>query len=289
MKVKLHYEDNKTEAFHKSLKITLPKSWKSGPTSRLLSQFVESYNQTFISSNELNASDLHLMIRKDNECIPLASDAVVIDTIPDRADVYIVHGPSQTILEMKEEEHKIQEEKRLERERTVCCTNFGCNKRFPRGGPYPECRYHLKPPVFHETAKFWSCCPNKKAYDWDDFQKIPGCCVGMCTDKKDDEKQKLFLGGCDLREQATGKTNLKSIDNFNAEEKKQSTPSEDLPSESLLKSLKEVLHDVDIDHELFDQIANGIQSDNPDIVAKEIGKKIKEAFKVIAMEQLRIK
>merc|ERR1712157_98449 len=92
----------------------------------------------------------------------MGSDAIIIDTIPDRSDIYIVHGPSQTKQEMEEMARALAEERRLELERTVACVHFGCKKRFPRGGPYPECQYHKSPPVFHETAKFWSCCPHKK-------------------------------------------------------------------------------------------------------------------------------
>ena len=44
MKVFLHYEDNEDKSFHKSLKITLPKKWKSGPINKLLEFGVESYN-----------------------------------------------------------------------------------------------------------------------------------------------------------------------------------------------------------------------------------------------------
>jgi hypothetical protein len=43
MKVFLRYEDNDDESTHKTLKITLPKSWISSDVS-LLDQFVESYN-----------------------------------------------------------------------------------------------------------------------------------------------------------------------------------------------------------------------------------------------------
>jgi hypothetical protein len=46
-------------------------------------------------------------------------------------------------------------------------------------------RCHKSPPVFHETAKWWSCCPQKKAYDWETFQDIPGCVVrGKGKEKK---------------------------------------------------------------------------------------------------------
>ena len=97
------------------------------------------------------------------------------------------------------------------------CTNFGCNTKYceranhdgpsraaaqipslslsfsvlavlgERASLYAcvgACRHHTKPPVFHETAKYWSCCPHKKAYDWESFMEIKGCAHGMHTDLK---------------------------------------------------------------------------------------------------------
>lgn len=79
----------------------------------------------------------------------------------------------------------------------VRCKNFGCNRYFTRGEQVP-CQYHKSPPIFHETAKWWSCCPNNKAYDFDQFMAIPGCVEGFCSDQGQEGKR--FLGGCDLRE-----------------------------------------------------------------------------------------
>jgi len=176
MKVFLNYEDNENKEFHKALKITLPKSWKTGPVSNLLNQFVESYNAKFQDTNPLQASELHLGIREQQEqtygsmgtaepkMVSICNDAVVIETIPDRSDVYICHGPGRTKADVEAEQKAAQREEEEKRKNTVACTHFGCQNRFPKGGPYPECRYHRLPPVFHETAKYWACCPNKKAY-----------------------------------------------------------------------------------------------------------------------------
>jgi hypothetical protein len=178
MKVIMHYEDNENVDFHKTLKITLPKSWKTGPTSKLLGQFVESYNGNEVlgAGNPLQEDALHMAIRQHDgdksAVVPLASDAVTLDVIPDRADVYIMHGPSKTLQDSEDERKTALKRKQEELSNTVACTHFGCKNRFPRGGPYPDCRHHAAPPVFHETAKFWSCCPNKKAYDWEQFQAV---------------------------------------------------------------------------------------------------------------------
>ncbi|KAL3945610.1 MAG: hypothetical protein SGBAC_000265 [Bacillariaceae sp.] len=299
MKVFLHYEENENSDYHKTLKITLPKSWKSGPASNLLSQFVESYNAKFQETNPLAVEDMHLSLRKPvaersekTELVALCSDDVVIDEIPDRGDVYICHGASKTTAEKVAEEKAVQQEKQDLLKHTVSCTRFGCNNRFKKDGPIPDCKYHRLPPVFHETAKYWACCPQKKAYDWDDFQRIPGCMTGKCTDVKE-EGQKLFLGGTDLREQANEGAKLKSIDDFN---KAQTQGGEAAP---VLDRLKKVMQELDIDAELFDQVVNGIKKEfepqglsDADLlkaVADEMGSNLKKMMKKVAAEQQRIK
>mmetsp|Transcript_52895 Transcript_52895/g.158337 ORF Transcript_52895/g.158337 Transcript_52895/m.158337 type:complete len:307 (-) Transcript_52895:169-1089(-) len=306
MKVFLHYQDNDDSDLHKTLKITLPKSWKNGPTSKLLGQFVESYNgnEKFGSANPLDADQMHLAIREEasaaasasesHSLVPLASDAITIETIPDRGDVHIAHGPSRTLKEIDDERKAAEEKIKAEKASTVACTHFGCNNRFPRGGPYPECRYHAAPPVFHETAKFWSCCPQKKAYDWEQFQKIPGCMTGVCTDVKEDAAGKQFLGGTDLREKMGEAQKLKSIDDFN---KSQEAGGSD--AAPVLDRLRTVLGEMGVEAELFDQVVEGMKKNHAgadvtdeavlDAVATDLGKRLKDVMKEIAREQLRIK
>jgi hypothetical protein len=300
MKVILHYEEPDDSALHKSLKITLPKSWKSGPTSKLLAQFVESYNaieELGATKNPLEASNLHLAIRKlqgdgssgTSVMTPIPSDDIVVNCIPDRSDLFVRHGPSQTLQEMEQSAQDEKQRRLKELQNTVACTRFGCKNRFPRGGPYPECHYHKSPPVFHETAKFWSCCPHKKAYDWEDFQAIPGCETGVCTDVK--EEGKLFLGGSDLREQAAEAVKLKSIDDFNKSQA--AGGSEAAP---VLDRLQQVLMELGVEKELFDQVIDGYKSEllgstDAEVlehVKIELGKKLKDAMKSIAAQQLRL-
>lgn len=66
----------------------------------------------------------------------------------------------------------------------VRCRRFGCNDYFDPNSP-PSKAHHKAPPNFHEVAKWWSCCPDRKAYDWDDFMQIPGCVMGPCSANKD--------------------------------------------------------------------------------------------------------
>lgn len=303
MKVILHYEDHSDSDLHKSLKITLPKSWKTGPTSKVLGQFVESYNgnDAYGGKNPLDLSGLHLETRRhDGETsilTPLASDAVVVECIPDRADVYVVHGPAKTLAEVEEEEREAKRLKEEEAKNTVQCTRLGCTNRFPRGGPYPPCRYHVKPPVFHETAKFWSCCPDKKAYDFDDFTAIPGCATAeACTEVREDQQGKLFLGGTDLREEAGEAVKLKSIDDFN---KAQAAGGAD--AAPVLDRLKLVMAELGVEKELFEQVLDGISEEQRasnaglsdaellELTKTELGNKLKASMKSIAADQLRIK
>jgi hypothetical protein len=158
------------------------------------------------------------------------------------------------------------------------------------------------PPVFHETVKFWSCCPNKKAYDWEEFRMLPACRSGTCTDVKDDASvagQKQFLGGCDIRERMSG-PKLRSIDNFNA-----SVAAGGSEGAPVLERLRGVLVELGIENELYDQVLDGIKrgvverdydssvrnNDGRvvDEAAKILGGKLKNALKAIAVEQLRIK
>lgn len=296
MKVLLHYEDNTDNNLWKTLKITLPKSWKNGPTSKLLAQFIESYNSnaTLGASNPLTESNMHLSTRKKQsdgttQLVSLANDEIILDCLVDRADVYVCHGASESLADRRA---AASQQTAAD---TVQCKRFGCQKRFLPGlasssGP---CLHHKAPPVFHETAKFWSCCPQKKAYDWDDFQAIPGCCESeCCTEEKENQQERQFLGGMDLREQAAANAGLKSIDDFNKEQ------SGNLGA-CKLEKLKTVLADMDIDKELFDQVVGGIkkgllgdgmsEAEADEAAAMELSQVIKTALKNKAASQLRIK
>ena len=259
---------------------------------------MESYNATTGKDSPLVAADMHMALRESDgeksQIKSLASDAVVIETIPDRGDVYIMHGPAQSLAEIQQEAEAAKAAQEEQLKNTVQCTHFGCHNRFPKGGPYPECRYHKAPPVFHETAKFWSCCPHKKAYDWETFQEIPGCETGTCSEVKDDN-QKLFLGGTDLREQAGETVKLKSIDDFN---KAQAAGGAD--AAPVLERLQIVLGELGVEKELFEQVVDGIRKDVSakagnasdaqvlEEVKTELGDKLKSAMKSIAAAQLRL-
>ena len=53
------------------------------------------------------------------------------------------------------------------------------------------CRFHIAPPIFHDTRKGWGCC-EKRVYDWDEFEQLKGENKG----ENDDEREKANPGVC---------------------------------------------------------------------------------------------
>ena len=62
------------------------------------------------------------------------------------------------------------------------CKRPGCNKMYnPSNNDGTSCKFHSGQPIFHDLKKGWSCC-NQIAYEWDEFEKIKGCCMGKHSD-----------------------------------------------------------------------------------------------------------
>jgi len=58
------------------------------------------------------------------------------------------------------------------------CVHAGCGKEYsPDSNGNESCHFHSGKAGFRDTRKFWSCC-NASSYDWDEFMKIPTCCIG---------------------------------------------------------------------------------------------------------------
>lgn len=76
---------------------------------------------------------------------------------------------------------------------TAKCQRKGCQKTFNLSenivlngetaelAAYPCC-YHSGQAIFHDAIKFWSCCPDKKCYDFESFLEVPGCSHGLHDD-----------------------------------------------------------------------------------------------------------
>lgn len=85
----------------------------------------------------------------------------------------------------EEEAVKPQEEKKkfLTKDGKLRCINQGCRKDYlEQDNNENACNYHKGAPVFHDLKKYWSCC-GKETMDWDDFMKLPTCCMGWHSPK----------------------------------------------------------------------------------------------------------
>jgi len=66
----------------------------------------------------------------------------------------------------------------------VMCRRPGCRTKYKPSENFDgACRYHAKPPIFHDCDKKWPCC-GKRSDDWDEFMKIPGCKTGCHSNEK---------------------------------------------------------------------------------------------------------
>ena len=61
------------------------------------------------------------------------------------------------------------------------CKRVGCGKKyFEKDNHGSACSFHPGIPLFHDLKKGYTCC--KIVYDWDEFEKIPKCAIGMHSD-----------------------------------------------------------------------------------------------------------
>lgn len=217
IKVYLHHEP--TDAARgpaKTTKLTVPKKWVAERTvADVIELFTDNYNKVNPDFAIVKDS-VHLT---DNSQEQIYSDAVVGTVLQDRYDYYIRDGvhvkPAVTV--------KATTEADSESVFKLRCKNFGCNKFYTEEeNSDTACRHHVAPPIFHDRVKGWTCCKEKKAYDWEEFQAIEGCTVGPHSTVA--TGQKIFadsptVAACNEAESRNpGQQSapvLKSIDDYN--------------------------------------------------------------------------
>lgn len=216
MKITLRYEEHEDKAYHMTLRLTLPKKYISGPTKDVVKLFVDHYNKKNSEHNPLEVESLHLKLVGGNhldrearvddfvapgdECYILGGEVLAGPAPPaKRAAVSTASSTTTSSTATVPSVTAAPAAKKAEKGK-VRCKQFGCQRKFyDPDGPPQECVHHKSPPIFHETAKWWSCCPDRKAYDWDEFVQIPGCETGFCSSEPAGQDGKRFLGGADLR------------------------------------------------------------------------------------------
>jgi hypothetical protein len=142
-------------------KITLPDSWMAGPAEKLLTFYCSTYNKKF-PETPLDPAVMYL--RVGTVSVPLTG--VTSAFVQEHNDILVLHRAPEVVVAAAQDG-------------SLVCGNFGCGKRFtPEDNSETACHHHAKGPVFHDTYKFWGCCPDQKAMDWEDFEAITKCVVG---------------------------------------------------------------------------------------------------------------
>lgn len=164
LKVYLHLEEPKYP--EKTSKIDIPASWGDKPVSKVIELFANAYNKKNPDNALELLDEIHLV---DSEQHKIYSDDLVKDVLNDRNDYYLKFGAY--IRRPKKDE--------VDTSNLLKCRNYGCNQHFSEDQNHDNaCQHHTGPPIFHDTMKCWSCCRDRKAYDFEGFQAITGCATG---------------------------------------------------------------------------------------------------------------
>eukprot|EP01038_Epipyxis_sp_PR26KG_P015179 gene15179-20446_t len=165
LKIYIHFEESGYP--EKTSKIQIPKSWNSKEVKDVIGLFTTAYNAKN-PSQVIDLDNVHLVLDGNK----IYSNDVVSEVLSDRLDYYIKFGTHlKTVAKIEEDVNKLR------------CRNLGCNQFYYEEENFEgACSYHTAPPRFHDTIKCWSCCPDKKAYDFDSFKLIAGCANGRHSD-----------------------------------------------------------------------------------------------------------
>jgi hypothetical protein len=217
MKVTVRYEpqDDEDDELETSFSLTLPKAWLAGPTAKLKSTFVDQFNKKHGSSAmPLDKATCRLETKGGT----VLNDTAIIESCIKENDELWVRRPNAKPA--GEKPKPVQPAPATSAAQpaapsatrppgSVPCKRFGCGKWFVPGQPSAEpCHHHKKPPVFHETRKYWACCPDKVAWDWESFQAIPGCETLETHSNETDAAAKKVMGGTELRAEIQGPQQL---------------------------------------------------------------------------------
>jgi hypothetical protein len=148
-------------------KVILAKAEQAGQCAVLLERFCAAYNaQAGVpDAHRLDAADLHLRV---GTTVVQANFTPVTNYVADYNDVAVAFSAPPPPVAQHEPG-------------SVPCTNFGCGKRFVPGRDdvAATCEHHAGRPVFHDTYKYWSCCPEKRSMEFEEFERVPPCARGV--------------------------------------------------------------------------------------------------------------
>jgi hypothetical protein len=210
IKVLIKFEGNIQGAEEKSTKLTIPKSWSTKTVGDVIGLFTKAYNAK--SEVQLNKDEMHLLSESNEK---IYSDSTISSSLGDHHD-YILK-PGKCIKHVTTE---VEIQLNAAGKPYVKCKNYGCQQMFDEDSNTDEsCNHHTGPPIFHETVKYWSCCPNNKAYDFDNFQLLKTCNKGLHTTADPSvaihSRHTVFDGVASASTEKVEEAPLKSIADFN--------------------------------------------------------------------------
>jgi hypothetical protein len=169
MSIKIYLKFEEDGFPEKTSKLQIPAKWQ---TSKIVTDVIELFAKGHNTKNpdhELVSAECHLVDAEGNK---IYSDVICGTVLGDHSDYHIKRGAH---VQKKADTGPANPN-------MLRCKNYGCQKYYdPNNNPDDNCMHHTGPPVFHETAKYWSCCPQKKAYDFESFLEIVGCAKGPCS------------------------------------------------------------------------------------------------------------
>jgi hypothetical protein len=166
MALKLYIHWEQAGFPEKTSKIQIPKSWLQKPVKEVIGLFAMPYNN-HNKDTPIEVDQVHL---ETTEGVKIFSNDIVGDVLEDKFDYHIkmgAHVKAEVVAPAADAVPQLR------------CKNYGCNQFFrEEDNSDTACQHHVAPPIFHDTMKCWSCCRDRKAYDFESFQLIKGCTTG---------------------------------------------------------------------------------------------------------------
>ena len=207
MALKLYIHWEQTGYPEKTSKIQIPKSWLQKTVKDVIGLFAMPYN----NHNKETPIEIDNVHFQTIDGVKIYSNDLIGDVLEDKYDYHIKLGTHV---------RSIVETATTIDENLLRCKNYGCNQYYKEDENNEDsCKHHIAPPIFHDTMKCWSCCRDKKAYDFESFQLITGCTIG----KHSQVAQKIAIAASPNAPTTSTTTNtdtaaapqLKSISDFN--------------------------------------------------------------------------
>lgn len=162
--IKIHLEESGYPS--QTSKIKVPKSWSGKEVKDVIGLFTGAYNKKN-PENIVDIDNVHFALEDGSK---IFSNDIVETSLEDHQDYYIKLGQH-----LKQVAEKVTMDPSM-----IRCRNYGCNQYYREEENHEGvCQHHTGPPIFHDTMKCWSCCRDRKAYDFESFQLITGCATGM--------------------------------------------------------------------------------------------------------------